>query len=129
MDALDILIRTLSTPVPIAPRATLLTAVWQDSDRGVVRSGDRPARFPGKEWWTVDARRAFDAALDHYRRGENLLNFPEAVPMEEQGLHFSRAAAHFAAGSLALALGHASEQLDDAVADGQASDPGPPPPQ
>ena len=66
----------------------------------------------------MDARRAFEAALDHYRKGENLLHYPEAVPMEEQGLHFSRAAAHFAAGNLALALA----QMDARLADGQATD-------
>lgn len=65
----------------------------------------------------MDARRAFDAALDHYRKGENLLNFPEAVPMEEQGLHFSRAAAHFAAGSLALGLARLATELGDGQAD------------
>ena len=71
----------------------------------------------------MDARRAFDAALSHYRKGENLLNYPEAVPMEEQGLHFTRATAHFAAGSLALALGQAQQRLDAATADDQAADP------
>ena len=70
----------------------------------------------------MDARRAFELALDHYRKGENLLYYPEAVPMEEQGLHFSRAAAHFAAGSLALALARAQGQMDAEVADGQAAD-------
>lgn len=69
----------------------------------------------------MEARRAFEAALEHYRKGENLLNYPEAVPMEEQGLHFSRAAAHFAAGNLALALA----QMDARLADGQATDSGP----
>lgn len=66
----------------------------------------------------MDARRAFEAALDHYRKGENLLHYPEAVPMEEQSLHFSRAAAHFAAGNLALGLAQMSARL----ADGQATD-------
>ena len=75
----------------------------------------------------MDARRAFEAALDHYRKGENLLHFPEAVPMEEQGLHFTRATAHFAAGNLALALGRAYAQLDAEPADTQAADSGPPP--
>jgi len=60
----------------------------------------------------VDARQCYEAALEHYRKGENLLYYPEAVPMEEQGLHFTRATAHFAAGSLALALGEAYGQLD-----------------
>jgi hypothetical protein len=76
----------------------------------------------------VDAGRAFDAALEHYRKGENLLNYPEAVPMEEQGLHFSRAGAHFAAGNLALALGRAKRELDAAAADGPAPAPGLPQP-
>ena len=84
---------------------------------------------PKGKWWIMDARRAFDAALSHYRKGENLLNYPEAVPMEEQGLHFTRATAHFAAGSLALALGQAQQQLDAATADDQAADPVPPPSQ
>lgn len=70
----------------------------------------------------MDARRCYEAALSHYRKGENLLNYPEAVPMEEQGLHFTRAAAHFAAGTLALALGQAYEELDPALADGQDTD-------
>lgn len=73
----------------------------------------------------MEAAHAFDAALDHYRRGEHLLNYPEAVPMEEQGLHFSRAAAHFAAGSLALALAHAQQQMDVQPADGTDTDPEP----
>jgi hypothetical protein len=73
----------------------------------------------------MDAGRAFEAALEHYRKGEHLLNFPEAVPMEEQGLHFTRAAAHFAAGNLALALAQAQGQTDARLADGQAADPGP----
>lgn len=60
----------------------------------------------------MDARRAFEAALEHYRKGEHLLNYPEAVPMEEQILHGARAAAHFAAGNLALGLGQAQRQLD-----------------
>jgi hypothetical protein len=77
----------------------------------------------------MDAQRAFDAALSHYRKGENLLNYPEAVPMEEQGLHFTRATAHFAAGSLALALGHAYAQLDADPADGQPTDSPTPQPQ
>ena len=77
----------------------------------------------------MDARRAFEAALSHYRKGENLLNYPEAVPMEEQGLHFTRATAHFAAGSLALALGEAYGELDVEPADGQATQSQAPPPQ
>ncbi|HUC58916.1 MAG TPA: hypothetical protein VMA95_16055 [Streptosporangiaceae bacterium] len=59
----------------------------------------------------MDAAHAFEVALDHYRKGENLLNYPEAVLAEEQALHFSRAAAHFAAGSLALGLGQAALQM------------------
>lgn len=70
----------------------------------------------------MDARRAFEAALEHYRKGENLLYYPEAVPMEEQALHFTRATAHFAAGTLALALGDAYGQLDTDPAAGQATD-------
>ena len=79
----------------------------------------------------MDARRAFEAALDHYRKGENLLHYPEAVPMEEQGLHFTRATAHFAAGSLALALGQAQRQmeLDAGLGDGEAAESAPPPSQ
>lgn len=75
----------------------------------------------------MDARRAFEAALSHYRKGENLLNYPEAVSMEEQGLHFTRATAHFAAGSLALALAlaQAQQQMDAAPTDSQATDPEP----
>lgn len=77
----------------------------------------------------MDARRAFDAALEHYRKGENLLYYPEAVSMEEQGLHFTRATAHFAAGTLALALGQANGQLDAEPAGGHAADAGPTQPQ
>jgi hypothetical protein len=76
-----------------------------------------------KEWWTMDTQRAFEAALEHYRKGEHLLNYPEAVPMEEQSLHSTRATAHFAAGSLALALGLAQDQID---ASGPATDSEPP---
>ncbi len=60
----------------------------------------------------MDVNRAFEVALDHYRKGEHLLDFPEAVPMEEQALHSSRASAHFAAGNLALALARAQRELD-----------------
>jgi hypothetical protein len=74
----------------------------------------------------MDARRAFDAALEHYRKGENLLNYPEAVPMEEQGLHFTRATAHFAAGNLALALAQAYGQIEAGPAGGQPAASGPP---
>ncbi len=75
----------------------------------------------------MDVNRAFEVALDHYRKGEHLLDFPEAVPMEEQTLHSSRAAAHFAAGNLALALAQAQLQLDGQNDDGQAADRGPEP--
>jgi hypothetical protein len=68
----------------------------------------------------MDASRAFEAALDHYRKGENLLNYPEAVLAEEQALHNQRAAAHFAAGTLALGLGQAQRQMDAERAGGQA---------
>lgn len=74
----------------------------------------------------MDTRRAFEAALDHYRKGENLLHYPEAVPMEEQALHFTRATAHFAAGSLALALAQAQRQMGAELADGQPADSVPP---
>jgi hypothetical protein len=57
----------------------------------------------------MDAEKAFNAALDHYRKGNDLLNFPDAVPIEEQALHLSRASAHFGAGNLALALARALE--------------------
>jgi hypothetical protein len=57
----------------------------------------------------MDTEKAFDAAIDHYRKGNDLLNFPEAVPIEEQALHLSRASAHFGAGCLALALARAQE--------------------
>lgn len=77
----------------------------------------------------MDARRAFDAALEHYRKGENLLHYPEAVPMEEQGLHFTRATAHFAAGSLALALAHAQQRMDAELADGEVTESAPSQPQ
>jgi hypothetical protein len=52
----------------------------------------------------MDAARCFEVALDHYRKGNELLNWPVAVLMEEQALHAARAAAHFAAGTLALGL-------------------------
>jgi hypothetical protein len=67
----------------------------------------------------MDAGRAFEAALDHYRKGENLLNYPEAVLAEEQALHASRATAHFAAGTLALGLAQAQRQMDAQRADGR----------
>lgn len=55
----------------------------------------------------MDAERCFEVALDHYRKGNELLNYPVAVLMEEQALHAARATAHFSAGTLALALGRA----------------------
>lgn len=61
----------------------------------------------------MDAERAFEVALDHYHKGNNLLNYPEAVPMEEQALLFSRASAHFGAGNLALALARAQQGSKD----------------
>jgi hypothetical protein len=70
----------------------------------------------------MDARQCYKAALEHYRKGENLLYYPEAVPMEEQGLHSTRATAHFAAGTLALALGQAYGLLDAEPADGQPTE-------
>jgi hypothetical protein len=60
----------------------------------------------------MDAQKAFEVALDHYRKGNELLNFPVAVLIEEQALHVARASAHFGAGSLALALARAQEMHD-----------------
>lgn len=57
----------------------------------------------------MDAEKCFEVALDHYRKGNELLNFPVAVLIEEQALHAARANAHFAAGALALALASAQE--------------------
>lgn len=62
----------------------------------------------------MDAEQAFEVALDHYRKGNDLLNFPKAVLVEEQALHAARASAHFEAGSLALALAHAQENRAEA---------------
>jgi hypothetical protein len=58
----------------------------------------------------MDPDKAFEVALDHYRKGNDLLNYPVAVLMEEQALHVARASAHFGAGNLALGLARA--QLD-----------------
>lgn len=58
----------------------------------------------------MDAQKCFEVALDHYRKGNELLNYPVAVLMEEQALHTARASAHFAAGTLALALAGAQEE-------------------
>jgi hypothetical protein len=55
----------------------------------------------------MDVQKAFDVALDHYRKGNDLLNYPIAKLMEEQALHIARASAHFGAGNLALALARA----------------------
>ncbi len=52
----------------------------------------------------MDAEKCFEVALDHYRKGNELLNFPVAVLIEEQALHAARATAHFTAGNLALGL-------------------------
>lgn len=65
----------------------------------------------------MDAQRAFEVALDHYRKGNELLNYPVAVLIEEQALHVARASAHFGAGNLALALARAQEGGSQAPAD------------
>jgi hypothetical protein len=57
----------------------------------------------------MDAERAFEVALDHYHKGNNLLNFEETVNVDDQGLHLARASAHFGAGNLAMALARAQE--------------------
>jgi hypothetical protein len=57
----------------------------------------------------MDAAKCFEVALDHYRKGNELLNFPVAVLVEEQALHAARATAHFAAGTLAMALASAPQ--------------------
>ena len=64
----------------------------------------------------MDAQHAFDVALDHYRKGNDLLNYPVAVLIEEQALHAARASAHFCAGNLALALARAQENGSQAAA-------------
>jgi hypothetical protein len=61
---------------------------------------------------TMDAERAFKAALHHYRKGQRLLNIREIIPQEEQALHFARAGAHFGAGNLALGLARAQMELN-----------------
>jgi hypothetical protein len=58
----------------------------------------------------MDAEKAFEAALDHYRKGNALLNFHDAVNVQLQALHLSRASAHFGAGNLALALARAQPE-------------------
>ncbi len=60
----------------------------------------------------MDADRAFAAARNHYRRGARLLDIHDVIPMEEQALNYPRAAAHFAAGNLALGLGRAQMELN-----------------
>jgi hypothetical protein len=65
----------------------------------------------------MDAQRAFEVALDHYRKGNELLNYPVAVLIGEQALHVARASAHFGAGNLALALARAQEGSSQAPAD------------
>jgi hypothetical protein len=65
----------------------------------------------------MDAQQAFDVALDHYRKGNELLNYPVAVLIGEQALHVARASAHFGAGTLALALARAQESGSQPPAD------------
>jgi hypothetical protein len=60
----------------------------------------------------MDADRAFAAARAHYRKGTRLLRIHEVIPMEEQALNFARAAAHFAAGSLAIDMGRAQMEFN-----------------
>ena len=55
----------------------------------------------------MDAEKCFAVALDHYRKGNELLNNPVRVVVEQQALYVARANAHFTAGALALALAHA----------------------
>jgi hypothetical protein len=57
----------------------------------------------------MDAAKCFEVALDHYHKGNELLNYPARVLIEEQTMHSARASAHFSAGILALALGRAQE--------------------
>jgi hypothetical protein len=61
---------------------------------------------------SMDAEKCFEVALDHYRKGSDLLNYPVRVLIEEQALHVARATAHFTAGSLAMALAHAQHVTD-----------------
>jgi hypothetical protein len=60
----------------------------------------------------MDADRAFAAARAHYRKGVRLLNIHEVIPMEEQALNYSRASAHFAAGSLAIDMGRVQREFN-----------------
>jgi hypothetical protein len=57
----------------------------------------------------MDAARCFEVALDHYHKGNEILNNPTRVLIEEQTLHCARASAHFTAGILAMALGSAQQ--------------------
>jgi len=65
----------------------------------------------------MDAQHAFEVALDHYRKGNELLNYPVAVLIGEQALHVARASAHFGAGNLALALARAPNGAQDSPQD------------
>jgi hypothetical protein len=65
----------------------------------------------------MDAQHAFEVALDHYRKGNELLNYPVAVLPEQEALHVARAGAHFGAGNLALALARAQADGSQAPAD------------
>jgi hypothetical protein len=82
---------------------------------GLAGGAGDPRGWPGyrmEGWIWMDAARAFEVALDHYRKGNDCLHYPVAVQMEEQALHLARATAHFSAGSLALALAQAQLQGD-----------------
>lgn len=57
----------------------------------------------------MNAEKCFEVALDHYRKGNELLNNPVRVVVEQQALYVARATAHFTAGSLALMLAHAQD--------------------
>jgi len=60
----------------------------------------------------MDPQHAFEVALDHYNKGNELLNYPVAKLIEEQALHAARAGAHFGAGNLALALARAQLEAE-----------------
>jgi hypothetical protein len=64
----------------------------------------------------VDAQKAFEVALDHYNKGNELLNYPVAVLEGVQALHLARASAHFGAGNLALALARAQQDANEEAA-------------
>jgi hypothetical protein len=68
----------------------------------------------------MDASRAFEVAFHHYRKGNDLLA-PMGVPIEEQALRLARAAAHFGAGNLALALARAQLEGYGEQPQGQAA--------